>query len=278
MSGRRRLRAALAALLLGSVGLYVVAAGALFLLQRSLIFPGRAVVVGERPTTPGLQIIALQTPSGPGEAWLLPRLSGSAAERGPALIFAHGNGEVIDWWTQGLDDLRRWGLDVMLVEYPGYGHVAGTPSERGIGEAMAAAYDALALGPDVDAQRIVGYGQSLGGGAICTLARQRHLAALILHSTFRSLPAMAAHLFMPAFLLSDRFDNAAVVAAYDGPLLVLHGRGDTLIPVDNGVALAAASPRSTVHLYDCGHVCWGQADLPILPDIHAFLRANGIVP
>jgi pimeloyl-ACP methyl ester carboxylesterase len=105
--------------------------------------------------------------------------------RRPLVIFAHGNGEVIDYWTEALDGFRERNVGVLLVEYPGYGRSGGTPSEGSIGAALVAAYDRIVTDSRVDRARIVGFGQSLGGGAICLLARRRPLAAAARHGTFR---------------------------------------------------------------------------------------------
>ena len=131
--------------------------------------------------------------------------------------------------------------------------------------------------PDIDGGRVVGYGQSLGGGAIAELSRHRSLRALILQSTFTSLRGFARRFWMPEFLVRDPFDNLSAVAAFPGPILVVHGRRDALIPVEQGVELARASSRAELRLYDCGHGCWGPA-VPVLRDIHAFLEKNGVLP
>jgi pimeloyl-ACP methyl ester carboxylesterase len=196
----------------------------------------------------------------------------------PVVIFGHGNGEVIDYWTTALDGFRERGIGVLLVEYPGYGRSTGSPSERSIRGAMDAAYDRIAADPRIDRTRIFGFGQSLGGGAICLLARDRPLRALILESTFTSLDTFTAGYWAPAFLLRDHFDNLSTVEHFPGPLLVIHGRFDHLIPWQEGQRLAAASSRSTFRVYDCGHGCWDPAHLPFWQDATPFLRSAGIPP
>lgn len=253
---------------------YVAAAVALYGLQRHLIFPGQMVDVraAPRPDVAGLEVIDIQTADGRAEAWYLPPLAGE--KPAPALIFAHGNGEVIDWWAEGLDDVRRWGMAVLLVEYPGYGRSAGSPSEASIAAVMAGAYDRLVERPAIDRRRIVGYGQSLGGGAIGALSRQRPLAAMVLQSTFTDLRRFANRFWMPSWLVRDPFDNLAAVSGFAGPVLVVHGRGDDLIPASQGEELARAAGDGVLRLHDCGHGCWGPA---VLADIHAFLAAKRIV-
>ena len=80
------------------------------------------------------------------------------------VIFAHGNGELIDYWPDELKKFNDFGLGVLLVEYPGYGRSDGTPTQKSISEAFEAAYDMLVSRPDVDAERIILFGRSVGGG------------------------------------------------------------------------------------------------------------------
>jgi uncharacterized protein len=136
----------------------------------------------------------------------------------------------------------------------------------------------MAADPRVDPARIFGFGQSLGGGAICLLARDRPLRALILQSTFTSLDTLAASRFAPAFLLRDHFDNLSVAKRFQGPMLVIHGRQDRLIPWQQGLRLASASAHATFRLYDCGHGCWDPERLPFWRDAGTLLLSAGILP
>jgi pimeloyl-ACP methyl ester carboxylesterase len=185
------------------------------------------------------------------EVWHLPATPPSA--RRPLLIFTHGNGEVIDLWPEAFEPLRQQGVGALLVEYPGYGRSEGTPSQSAITEAVVAAYDLAVDELGYPAAGVFAYGRSIGGGAASALATRRPVAGLILESSFSSIAAMAGSYLVPAFLIRDPFDNVAAVAAFDGPVLVLHGARDTLIPVDHGRRLAAAARRSELHLMPCGH-------------------------
>jgi dienelactone hydrolase len=184
---------------------------------------------------------------------------------------------VIDYWVKSLDGFRERGIAVLLVEYPGYGRSTGVPSERAVRAAMDAAYDHIAADPRVDRTRIFGYGMSLGGGAICALARDRPLRALILQSTFTSLDTFTRHFWAPAFLLRSHFDNLTTVKRFPGPVLVIHGAHDPVIPWQQGRQLASASPKATFRLYNCGHVCWDLDSLPFWQDAMPFLVSAGIL-
>ena len=249
----RFLASGLTVLICLAVGYFVLACA----MQRSVIFPAPPA---HGPDTfarvPGAERIWLETPDARTEAWFLPPVSGSVAAAPvpvPLVIFAHGNGELIDDWAVAFEPLRRFGAAVLLVEYPGYGRSTGAPSQRSIAASMASAYDQMLTRPDVDPKKIVAYGRSLGGGAACALARERSLAALVLESTFTSVIPLAREFWLPAFLVRDPFDNLDVLRSYPGPVLIVHGEHDEIIPVAHASALHAAAPRSRLALEPCGH-------------------------
>src|SRR5262249_19220688 len=140
-------------------------------------------------------------------------------------------------------------------------------------QVMLAAYEWASQQPGVDPKRIVAYGRSLGGGAATALAKRKPVAALILESTFTSIRPMAARFRAPAFLIRDPFDNLETVRHFTGPLLILHGTHDEVIPVEHARELAAAAPQSELRLLDCGH---NDCDKP-WPLVRAFLTRHGLL-
>lgn len=262
---------------LAVVVLYGSFLAALYFVQGSIIYPGAKNRVDPvLPLGQGGEVIKVSTAAGNVDALFLPATTDAGAAS-PLVIFAHGNGEVIDYWVAALDGFRERGIGVLLVEYPGYGRSAGSPSEDSIRGAMDAAYDRIVADHRVDKTRIVGFGQSLGGGAICLLARDRSLRALILQSTFPSLDIFTASYWAPAFLLHDHFDSLSTVKNFPGPVLVIHGSGDQLIPWEQGKKLATAAAHATFRLYDCGHGCWDPERLPFWRDAVPFLVEAGIL-
>jgi fermentation-respiration switch protein FrsA (DUF1100 family) len=259
---------------------YGVYLGVLLFSEHSLLYPGLALrSSAQPPVVPGLEQVSLHLPFGRVDALLLaPRASrGGVSRSSPAIIFAHGNGELADPWASRLEPFRDLGMAVLIVEYPGYGRSEGRPSETSIRATFAAAYDHLTADPRVDRTRIVGFGESLGGAAVCLLARQRSVRALVLQSAFTSLAPFAAHFLAPACLLRDRFDNIAALRGYDGPVLVIHGRADTIVPLEQGRELAASARHATLLVYDCGHSCWDPDRLPFWHDVTSFLAKAGIL-
>jgi hypothetical protein len=261
------------------LGIYIAYCGFLFLLQRQIMFPRGMIpqpaLTGQK--LPGLEKIWLETDFGKVESWLLPPASGSAAGPAPAIIFGHGNGELIDFWTDDLKGFCRLGFAVLLVEYPGYGRSAGAPSQGSITEAFTAAYDSLTAREDIDSSRIVLFGRSLGGGAVCALSIKRPSAALILMSTFTSARSFAKRYLAPSFLVRDPLDNLAAVEKYPGPILILHGRHDTVIPFSHGTALRKAARKGTLIAYEAGHNDCPPDWNVFWQDVEGFLLENKII-
>ena len=244
----------------------------LFSRQRSMLFPAPSVA-GAPARPPDAQVVRLDTSAGQVEAWYLPPLA-PAASPAPLLLFAHGNGELIDYWPADFRIPREWGMAVLLVEYPGYGRSEGHPTLASVTATVLAAYDWAVAQPEIDAARVVAYGRSLGGGAVAVLAGARTVSAIILESTFSSVRALARRYGAPGFLVRDRFDNLEAVRRLQAPLLILHGSADQIIPVSHARALHAAQPASDLVLAPCGHNDCPRA----WPVIARFLRRHAMLP
>lgn len=243
-----------------------------FLAQRWLLFP-RPVLQPAIVRPPDAAQVWLPSDAGPVEAWHLPPLV-TKASPAPVMMFFHGNGEIIDFVAHDFQVARSWGIAVLLVEYPGYGRSAGSPSQASITAAALAAYDWVVAQPSLDRTRVVAYGQSLGGGAAAILSGERKLAALVLQSTFTSVKSFAGRFLMPEFAVRDPFENLPLVARYTGPVLVIHGEHDELVPKDHALALSRSNPRSQLQLLKCGHNDCGRP----WSVIGEFLRRGGVLP
>jgi fermentation-respiration switch protein FrsA (DUF1100 family) len=157
------------------------------------------------------------------------------------LVYFHGNaGNASHRLERARDLVEILGLDVVLVDYRGYGASQGRPSEEGLyadGVAIVEEVLARGVGPD----RIVLFGESLGCAVALETARRRRCRALILEAPFLSIPEMAraVYPFVPSFLVRTRFDNAARIARLDVPKLVVQAERDDVVP-----------PRQTRRLFD----------------------------
>lgn len=236
-----------------------------FVLQRKFLFPREAAVQdpGAMSRVRGLVQIWIDTPEGKVEGWFLPAPGASAQRPAPVVIFAHGNAELIDQQAGDLEAYRAMGVSVLLPEFRGYGRSAGSPTQEAITLDFLAFHYWLLERDDVDPARIIYHGRSLGGGAVFALAAKHPPAAMILESTFESARARMKSFGIPGFLCRDPFDNITVIRNLECPILLFHGRNDTIIPHADSVALQAAAKKATLISLDCGH-----NDLP--PDVEAY--------
>jgi pimeloyl-ACP methyl ester carboxylesterase len=259
--------------------LYVAYVAYFYLNQRAIIFPRHFIPVPSSvPAVPGMEQMWLSTSVGQVEAWYLAPLSEDLGRPAPLLLLAHGNGDLIDSWPPSVTTLRAQGFGVFLVEYPGYGRSQGAPTFAAIRESFLLAYDTVLQHPQVDPDRIILFGHSVGGGAVATVAAERPSSGMILLSTFSSMRGLARERWLPTFAVQDPFDNLAVVQAYPHPILLIHGRDDQTIPHQHSLALDAAAPQSELWLRDCGHNgCITDWD-HFWHELGPFFERAGIVP
>lgn len=161
------------------------------------------------------------------------------------LLFLHGNGGNISHRGDSLAIFHRLGLNVLIIDYRGYGRSKGEPSEQGLYLDAAAAWHYLTEQRGLGADRIIVFGRSLGGAVAIQLASQVEPAALILESTFSSARDMAEHLFpllSPVLLLRYQFNSEERIGRLKSPLYMAHSPDDEIIPYELGRKLYAAAP------------------------------------
>jgi fermentation-respiration switch protein FrsA (DUF1100 family) len=101
--------------------------------------------------------------------------------------------------------------------------------------------------------------------------------ALALQSTFSSIAALARQALLPGFLVLDRFDNRRAVADFQGPVLLMHGPRDEVIPFEHALTLASVREGLAITEIDCGHNDCADQWPSIVSLFAAFLRENGLL-
>ena len=153
---------------------------------------------------------------------------------------------------------HRTGVNIFIFDYRGYGESEGSPSEKGTHLDSRAAMEYLASRPDVDKERIVFMGNSLGAALSVELALTQPPMAMILVSPFASVRDMAK-LTLPfppvGWLVRNHYDNVARIRQLNVPLLGLHGDEDALVPISQGRKLyeAANQPKRFQTLDGAAH-------------------------
>ena len=180
------------------------------------------------------------TPAGRGDA------RAGRGEARAAVLVCNGNGGDRSMRADLAAALTRLGLAVLLFDYRGYGGNPGAPTEEGLAADARAALAYLAGRPEVDPERVVYFGESLGAAVALRLATERPPAALVLRSPFASLVEVGRRHYpvLPvSLLLRDRYDSAALAGRLAAPLLVVAGGRDRIVPASHSRRLFAAAPE-----------------------------------
>jgi fermentation-respiration switch protein FrsA (DUF1100 family) len=160
------------------------------------------------------------------------------------VLFFHGNGGNISHRLERIAIFRRLGLGTFLVDYRGYGSSGGRPSEQGTYRDARAAWRYLTETRGLSSSTIILYGESLGGAVATHLAVERTAGAVIIESSFTSLPDLGAEVYpwLPVRWISRYvYPSARNLAQVRVPVLVIHSRQDEIIPFHHGQALYAAA-------------------------------------
>jgi uncharacterized protein len=168
------------------------------------------------------------------------------------VIFSHGNAGNISSRMEKIQLMHRVGVNVFIFDYRGYGRSQGRPSEKGIYLDAQAAYDYLIKRPDIDPEKIITFGESLGGAAAVDLATQRKVAGLIVDSSFTKAADMSRKVFpfLPTFLLKTKMDSVTKIVKVSVPKLFLHSPDDEVVPYRLGRKLfeVAKEPKMFVNI------------------------------
>jgi len=181
--------------------------------------------------------------------WFIPAVG---EPRGTVLHF-HGNAQNMTAHFPFVSWLPREGFNVFVFDYRGYGKSEGRPDRNGVYEDSCAALEYLRSRPDIDRDRILILGQSLGGAnALAAIQGMgtNGIRAIALDSTFYSyrlitrdkikqIPVLSLLRWPLSFLV---ISNAKSPASTIGeltpiPVLILHGTDDAVIPFRHGQML-----------------------------------------
>ena len=222
-----------------------------YFLQERLVFlphmPGRALDATPAAINLDYEDVWIDTEDGERlHSWFIP----CRDARGTVLFF-HGNAGNISHRLESVHIFNRLGLNVLIVDYRGYGQSSGAVNEEGTYRDALASWNYLVGQRGIPADRMVVFGRSLGAAVGAWLASQAAVepAGVIIESSFSSGLDMGRRLYpiLPVRLIT-RIDYPVknYVTRISSPLLVVHSRDDEIIPFDMGQAIfeAANEPKT----------------------------------
>ena len=160
------------------------------------------------------------------------------------LIHYHGNGEIVADYLDGyLEAIANLGVNVLMVEYRGYG---GSDGEPLLGK-MLDDVETVRTACGLKSEEVVVYGRSVGAiFAVEWAAQDPNIAGLILESGVAD-PRQRLVIRLSASELGvsqSEFDEVCLrhlshqdkLRDFEGPMLVLHAAGDSLVEASHAHA------------------------------------------
>ena len=197
------------------------------------------------------------------------------------LLFFHGNAGNISHRLESIEIFSRLGLDVLIIDYRGYGMSSGRTTEPGTYLDADAAWYYLTVDRGIPADKIILFGRSLGGAVAAWLASQHEPAGLILESTFSSGKDMAKRylpIYPPGLMTRFNYPVKEVAARIQIPSLVVHSRDDEITPYWMGrlVFGEIAAEKTFVELHGDHDSAFWVAREDYIPAVAKFV--NSVVP
>ncbi|WP_421981616.1 alpha/beta hydrolase [Roseibium sp.] len=250
---RARFRGGLVKLLVAGAIAYSMAAGYMYLNQRSFIF----VPSGEllTPEDKGLQNVSVELVEMADGTRTTVWTAEPAEEGLPTVVYFHGNSSNLSGRWQRFKMILDSGYGLYAPTYRGYAGSEGSPSETAIISDALEHFDrAAAAGTP-----IIVHGESLGSGVATAVAAERPDAGLlVLEAPYTALVDMAAasYPWLPVgFLMKDQMKTRERIGKVEAPALIIHGTEDAIIPVEHGeqVFQYASEPKELLIFEGAGH-------------------------
>lgn len=236
----------------GIAAAYLTVIGAMFFMQRDLLYYPVAAGASPDPDGPSIQVVQIVTADGERlVGWWLP-----AQGDNPTILFFNGNAAGLAVQEGRWRRIADRGVGFLAIGYRGYDGSTGRPTEAGLHQDAAAAYAWLT--GRVQPSRIVVHGFSLGSGVAVRLASERAVRAVVLEAPYTSTVDVAAKAYPWApvsLLMLDQYRSRDIIDRIDAPLLVIHGDADEVIPFEQGWALyrMAEAPKAFVRMVGSNH-------------------------
>jgi len=189
------------------------------------------------------------------------------------ILFFHGNAGNLTNRNYKLNELSKFDVNFLIVAYRGFSNNQGKPNEEGLYEDAKSSLDWL-KSKGVKEKNLILYGESLGTAVAIETAQNKNLAGIILESPFTSMIELAQkyYPFLPVkFLLKDKYETVNKLPNVTSPILILHGKLDTIVPFVMGEKLyrQANKPKFKYFIDNDDHMM--RYDQDLLNEIKKFI-------
>jgi fermentation-respiration switch protein FrsA (DUF1100 family) len=237
---------------------YLFLFGLMAVKQRALIYQARKTDRLSVELMTGMEApaedVEIQTDDGLTlHGWWFHGRSPDVASQKYLVIYFPGNAGCRENRIGDCRDFTMLGCDVVLFDYRGYGDNPGSPTEEWLGADARRVWQLATEQRHVPADRIILFGESLGGAMATRLAAEKSAegtppAALVLNSVFASLGETAGWHY-PVFpvraVLLDQHPSVKRIPRVTCPIMQFHGTADTVVPWQHGRRLFDAAPAQS---------------------------------
>lgn len=237
MNIRKILLRSVSVLLIAAIIVYVLLIAAVWAIQDHLMFGRRTQEIVETPDARNMvyEEVRLDVAGERTVGWWLPLPDAKAT-----VLLSHGSGRNISGYLDDVALFHEAGLSVLLYDYGGYGLSTGQPSgERCCADGIAM-WNYLVHNKNISPDSIIIAGSSMGGGIACEIASQVSPRAVLLESTFTSVPDVLwdTYPYFPAnWICRIQFRNLDRIRKFTCPVLIVHSKDDTVVPFAHGERL-----------------------------------------
>ena len=155
------------------------------------------------------------------------------------LVFFHGNAGNLFNRVHKLNKLNDLDINILIFSWRGFSGNSGNPTESNLYKDGKKIIDWL-NDKGVDSDKIILYGESLGTGVVVELGQSEKFNKIILESPYTSIER-AAKIYYPylpiKYLLKDKYNSLQKIDKIKVPILIMHGKKDSIIPFEMGVEL-----------------------------------------
>jgi hypothetical protein len=208
---------------------------------RMAFFPTTGVQ--ETPAVAGVPFRDVRIATADGQrlhAWWMEHASPRAQ-----VVFFHGNGGNLSMWLDIFVQLWRRGFSVMAVDYRGYGASTGSASERGLYRDADATIQMFQHQFRRQGIPVIYWGRSIGASVAAHAAVGAAPDGVVLETPMpdaRSVLRTNPVLWLLSFLSTYTFPTSRLLQKYHGPLLILHGDQDEIVPFAAGRRVFERAP------------------------------------
>ena len=163
------------------------------------------------------------------------------------ILFLHGNAGSLENRIYKLNHFENFDLNFLIIAWRGFSGNSGKPNEKGLYDDAKSAVNWL-KSKGIKEENIILYGESLGSAVAIEIAQNKKFAGIVLESPFTSMVEMGKKhypIFPVSFLLKDRYESINKIKNIHIPVLVMHGKKDSIVPFEMGkkIFTSANSPK-----------------------------------